>query len=142
MKTLIISLVAVGLIIVGAIGYNLKQPKQSDQSLGSVSRANEYQATTTTGSTALLPPVIKTESGTLGSVITTITGTAPLTLYDATSTNVNLRTGQVATSSLPVLAYFGVSPTVGTYTFDEVFYNGLIAVWGTGTISTTTITFR
>ena len=131
-----IVVIAVIAFVGAVVGFNLNQPEQP---ISSVAYNSEYHATTTLGSA--LVPVIKTGVGTLGSVIQTITGTAPLTIYDATTTNANLRT-ITATTSLPVLAYFGASPTVGTYTFDEVFYNGLIAVWGTGTISTTTITWR
>ena len=130
------------LIIVVIIGVSLFIKSDVKQKLGSVGVTSEYNATTTKDSTAFAPQVLKASAGTLGSVITTITGTGTLTLYDATTTNVNLRTNNTATSALPILAYFGVSPTVGTYTFDEIFNRGLIAVWGTGTVSSSTITWR
>jgi hypothetical protein len=142
MKTtsVVITIFVAVALIGGAIGWYAHQ--QPEQNQGSVTQGNDYYATTTPLTTVFNPQVIKGSGGSLGSVVITITGTAPLDLYDATTTNVNLRTGQVATTSLPLLAHFGGSPTVGNYVFDESFYKGLIAVYGTGTISTTTITYR
>lgn len=110
----------------------------SPAKLGSVNIANDYHATTTTIFQS--GAVLSSNPGTLGSVIITLTGTAPLTIYDATTSNVNLRA--LATSSLPVLASFPASPTVGTYTFDEAVYNGLVLSLGSGTIASSTITYR
>jgi hypothetical protein len=121
-------------ILIGITWY-----KNAPNPMGSISLGSSYKSTTT--SSAVVNPVIKTEGGTLGSVILAITGTAPLTIYDATTTDATKRT-ITATSSLRVLAYFGASPTVGTYTFDSEFYYGLLASWGSGTIASTTITYR
>lgn len=104
--------------------------------------ANEYHSVTSTSAAkAITNEIVKTTPGALGSVIITVTGTAPLTIYNATTTNVNLRA--LATSSLEVLASFRASPTVGTYTYDSVATQGILVVFdSTGTIASTTVTFR
>lgn len=108
---------------------------------GSTARGSEYQGTTTSPTTSVFPAenLIQSGSGTLGSVVVTATAAGIITLYDATTSNISLR-GNTATSSL-ILANFAASPTVGTYTFDRSFYNGLY-VSITGAAPTTTITFR
>lgn len=110
-------------------------------SLGSVTVGNEYNSTTS--KTTLFDRIntLKTGSGALGSVIISITNTSNLILYDATTTNTNLRAVNLTTSSLPVLASFGISPTVGTYVYDTIFFNGLLMVFN-GAPGSTTITWR
>jgi len=137
MKTLAVIVGAVLLILAGVIGFNLNQPEE--QPVGSVARASEYHYTTAT-STDYINPLIKTGAGTFGSIVVNLLGTAPITFYDATTTNVNLRVK--ATSTLPVLAYIAPSQAAGTYTYDTVFSDGLLAIWGTGTVASTTITWR
>lgn len=108
----------------------------------SVAFGNDYQATTTDQTwTTAIPKVLDSSNGSLGSVVITTTGTGSLTLYDATTTNINLRTGGTATSTI-TLANFQITTTAGTYTFDRVFFNGLIAVWTGTNAASTTITYR
>ena len=78
-------------------------------------------------------------AGVLGRVTITNSPENAFTLYNATTTNVNLRV--LATSSLAVLASFPASATVGTYDFDAAFSQGLIFV-PDGTIGTTTILYK
>ena len=110
-------------------------------SLGSVAQSHEYQSTTTSlGRFATGPTILKTGSGVLGSVVVTGAAAGPIYFYDATTTNVLLRTNQPATSSI-IRATLPASIVAGTYTFDVNYVNGLI-VEMQGTIPTTTITYR
>lgn len=108
--------------------------------LGSVDQGGEYKATTT-DATFTLPKSIQIGSGTLGSVVITTAGVGKLTLYDATTTNVGLRAPNKATST-QTLANFVITTTVGTYTFDASFYDGLIAEFTGTNVASTTITYR
>lgn len=106
---------------------------------GSVVQSSEYQSTTTyVGFTNR--PVLITGPGTLGSVIITGTTTGQMYLYDATTTNVNLRTGNLSTTTITIASFMPGEP-VGVYTFDTRFQNGLLLDWQSP-IGTTTITFR
>jgi hypothetical protein len=134
MKTsdkIIILLLALA-IIIGAI-LTLQKPQITQ--LGSVIQGSEYKSVVLTTAVNDLA-VLKIGSGALGSAVITVSGTAPFTLYDATSTVTN---AEWATTTL---ASFQTSPTVGTYTFDVIFQKGLLIDYGTGTIPTTTITWR
>jgi hypothetical protein len=115
--------------------------------IGSVTVGNEYYATTTAGSAtgfayATTPFLIKKGQGTLGSVIVAKAGTAggSMNFYNATTTNVSLRTGNVATTSI-IFASVPSDLAAGTYTYDAVFTTGLLVDW-TGTIGTSTIMYR
>ena len=105
--------------------------------LGGATAPYEYVYTIPTGDAAQL---LKTSFGILGSVIITGAGAGDLTLYNATTTNANLR-ATAATSSLPVIASFPANTAVGNYDFDVAFNDGLLAVF-TGVIGTSTITFN
>lgn len=108
----------------------------------SVAFGNDYQATTTDATwTTAIPKVLDASNGSLGSVVITTVGTGSLTLYDATTTNINLRTGNTATSTI-TLANFAITTSLGTYTFDRSFFNGLIVVWTGTNNASTTITYR
>jgi hypothetical protein len=117
--------------------------------LGSVAVSNGYRATTTPAvadETNLCPPLPFTASsstGILGSVNILLTGGGTITIYDATTTNINFRSADQATSSLRI-ADFPASPTVGSYHFDAVFRRGLLVDYtttGTGPASST-ISYR
>lgn len=118
----------------------------SPVALGSVGVSDEYTATTTAassvdGATITGSKLVITGAGTLGSVVVTGANTGVFTLYDATTSNVNLRTGQKATSSIEI-ASFAASLVGGTYTFDTSFKDGLLINLVTGAMPTTTITYR
>lgn len=123
-------------LLVGAffLGRN-----QIELSIGSVGQTGEYHSTTTSflGNPASL---IKTGGGTLGSVIITGANTGVFLLYDATTTNKNLRAPEL-TSSTILLASFPASAATGTYTFDLLFSNGLL-LERIGTSPSSTITWR
>lgn len=109
----------------------------------SVLRGGEYHATTTNSFTVGGGPTEKallTEPGTLGSVVITGANSGTINLYDATTSNINARTGNLATSAI-LVASFPASAAAGTYTFDGVVVNGLYLSVA-GTAPTSTITYR
>lgn len=127
-----------GIIIIALLAFIAFKPeKKEEATLGSVQIGNEYQKTFIKASDAD-SKVISTRRGALGSVIINADGAAKINLYDATTTNANLRAG--ATSTLPLLASLEESIT-GVYTFDAFTKNGLVVAFN-GTKGTTTITWR
>lgn len=117
--------------------------------LGSVSVGDQYQSTTTpavaTG-TNLCPARVgmaSSTTGVLGAVNVLASGAGVLVIYDATTTNANLRSADQATTSIR-MATFAASPTAGSYHFDIGFKRGLLVDYtttGTG-VSSTTISYR
>lgn len=127
-----------GVLVASFSGVQLSQFK-NEASLGSVQQANEYHSTSTS---YLSTPnsVIKTGSGAIGSVVISGSNTGRIDMYDTTTTNKNLRTGQAPTATI----YIGsivASQAAGTYTYDIEFYNGLYLDF-TGSLPTSTITYR
>ena len=120
----------------------LQQPRDVQ---GSARPGDEYTATSTGnsmfGSTISGDTLIKTGYGALGSVIITGANTGVFSIYDATTTDVNLRTGQKATSTI-LLASFPASVAAGTYTFDVTYTYGLYIDYNAGVAATSTITYR
>lgn len=122
---------------------------QQEPVLGSVEVGNQYEATTTPAvatATNLCPQrnfTASSTTGVLGSVNITESGAGTLTIYDATTTNVNLRSADQSTTSIR-MAHFGASPTESSYHFDIGFKRGLLVDYtttGTG-VSSSTISFR
>ena len=114
---------------------------------GSVAVSSEYIATTTAATASsqygqINPNVLRAGPGVLGQVVVLVAGSAggAIEIYDATTTNVNARTGQIATTSL-LLASIPSNLAVGTYTFDAVARYGILTMTY-GTIGTTTIMYR
>ena len=139
--SLISFIVAVMALTLVVYAVNKNEPaSESGGYLAGVTVGNEYNSTTLVPSSSV-GGVIAGRQSTLGGV--TITGSAGggLTLYNATTTNVNLRTGQTATSSLEILAAFEDNQAVGTYVFDSVVTTGIIYEV-VGAIPTTTISYR
>lgn len=120
---------------VSAILYRPVSP-----AFGSTSRGSEYQGTTTTTGSFLPEQLVQSTGGTLGSVTITGAATGVINIYDATTSNVSLRTNQTASTTI-LLATFPASAPAETYTLDRVFFNGLY-VSVIGTMPTTTITYR
>lgn len=113
--------------------------------LGSVAIANEYIATSTAASTAYgaftSSRSIKAEPGAVGQVTITGANTGIVNFYNATTTNISLRTGQVATSTI-LIASFPASTAAGTYVLDAAFTVGLYVDLVSGNMPTSTITYR
>ena len=128
-------------IIVGGIWF------RPDVSLSSVNVTAEYTATTTAqsstgyGATISTSRVIRAGHGTLGSFVITGAATGIINFYNATTTNVNNRTGNKATTTI-LLASFPASTVAGTYTLDVFFTDGLYIDIVTGNMPTSTITYR
>lgn len=137
-------LVTTAVVIVAAIGIYFLAIQPAQQSLGSVAVSNEYQATTTSTGRFTVPVLVSdkitTGSCVLGSIVLTGTATGIINIYDATTTNASLRAASQSTSSI-LLANIPASAAAGTYTFDAQCTRGLI-IDSTGTMPTTTITFR
>lgn len=138
------SVLAVGFLLLATLVFSgsLKQ----ESLFGSVGVSNEYQSTSTAPSTLFgaqtaQSKIIKTGQGALGSVIITGANTGVINFYNATTTDINLRTGQVATSSI-LIASIPASTVAGTYTLDVQFTTGLIYDLYGGLMPTTTITYR
>lgn len=143
----VLGIMIAGMLILFAILAGKSQP-----TFGSIMDGQQYFSTTTSSvaGTTWTEPVAVTgttsvRSGTLGSVIITKqTQLTTLNIYDATTTNVNLRTGNVATSSI-ILASFASSTPVGTYTFDLVYKTGLLidpTPIGGNMVASSTVTWR
>lgn len=114
--------------------------RPAQQAFGSVSQGSEYHSTTTTQTFFPAESLVETGNGALGSVVITGAATGIINIYDATTSNVNLRTGQAPTSTI-LIASFPASTAAGTYTIDRATFNGLY-VSVVGNIPTSTITFR
>ena len=120
------------------VGIGVMVLGKDKSSIGSVTRTSEYHSVLTgdsSGGSALLQ--LSTVPATLGSIVITGTGGA-ITVYNATTSDVNLRAG--ATTTLDVIA-LPASVAVGTYTFDIVLTDGLLIILD-GTQATSTITWR
>lgn len=126
-----------GAVIALIVGYALFAYPQA--SYGSVPQTNEYSATTT-DALSVAERTLRKGYGSLAQVTITGDNTGLMTLYNATTSNVNLRTGQKATSTI-IIADFPASAPEGTYTFDAVFTDGLLLVTS-GAAATSTVTWR
>jgi hypothetical protein len=134
--------VAVLLAVVGFLTIAMQQPRAS----ASIRSGDEYMATSTASNTMYGASItgnalIRTGYGSLGSVIITGAGTGIWNIYNATTSDVTKRTGNVATTSI-LLASFPASATAGTYTFDVTYTTGLLVELESGVMATSTITFR
>jgi hypothetical protein len=135
-----------GFVILATLSLIYFFATQTHQVYASVPETQEYTATTTAangvfGTTITGTKLIRTGSGALGSFVITGANTGVVNFYDATTTNVSLRTGSVATSSI-LLASFPASTVAGTYTLDVRYSTGLLIDVPTGTVATSTVTYR
>lgn len=141
-------LVAIALVLSNLLGQ-LETLKDSSPNvaLGSVTVGNEYLATSTAASDVYgafkTDALVKSGSGTFGSLVVTGANTGVLNIYDATTTVVGAggRAAAKATSTI-LIASIPASMAVGTYTFDVAFKDGLLFDLISGLMPTTTITYR
>lgn len=133
--------VAVLLVAVTLAMLVLQQPREA---YGSIRVGDELLATSTSASSAYgaftASRVIVAGQRTFGSVIITGANTGTLNFYDATTTNVDLRTGNKATTTI-LIASFPGSTAAGTYMFDTVTKDGLF-IDIIGLAATSTVTYR
>lgn len=132
-----IVVIAVIASVGAAIGFNLNQPPEPEQFQPLGGGVASYNATTTSGATNV-DQLLKTGSGIFGGVIITTAGNQVFDIYNATTTDVNQRTGNLATSTI-LLAAFPASAAVGEYHFDAGYNYGLLLDITAGTLGTTTI---
>ena len=126
------------IILIAILFVVISDKPQEQEAIGSVAQSGEYHSVLTGESSGGLDTLqLRTGPATLGSIIITGTGGA-ITVYNATTSNVNLRAG--ATSTLDFVD-IPASTAVGTYTFDIIMPDGLLVVLE-GTQATTTITYR
>lgn len=112
----------------------------------SVAVSNEYMATSTAASTGYGATItgsklIRTGQGALGSIIITGAAAGVINFYDATTTDITKRTGNTATSTI-LIASIPASLAAGTYVFDVAYKTGLFFDLPSGTMPTTTVTYR
>lgn len=145
-KTLTISLVIALALVVGALGVLWQKPWPV---YGSVQVGSQYQSTSTPAvadRTNLCPARVgmaSSTTGVLGSINITTSGAGTIAIYDATTTDNNLRVA-AATSSLVLVDFPNASPTVGSYNLDVEFTRGLLVDYTTTGIgvSSSTISYR
>lgn len=132
-----ISLLTVCAVIILA-SYLL--PKNNPVAEGSIVITDGYYATTTPLGLGATTATIKLGYGQLGSVVVTGPKTGNFQLYDATTSNISARTGQLATTTI-LIADFPNGTATSTYQLDVTLKYGLLYV-GSGSVATGTITYK
>ncbi len=134
--------IALLLAVIGGVSFISQQPRQA---YGNVSPEDTLTSTTVpqvANRTNLCPAGFAASSttGTLGSVHILSGGTGRITFYDATTTDVTLRSGAMATSTIYLADYpIGVGTTSNALNIS--FKRGLLVEYTTG-IASTTVTYR
>lgn len=109
------------------------------------SEASDYTATSTAANGAYgaftTGRRLKPGAGSFGSIVITGANTGVINVYNATTTDVNKRTGQKATSTI-LIASIPASTAAGTYVFDASYTDGLYIDLVGGHMPTSTITYR
>ena len=141
--------ILIGKILTGAVAIALLigvvlSLSVRDLGVGSVSLNSEYFATSTAADAAYgagtnTELLVQTGPGVFGSFIITGVDTGVVNFYDATTTVAGNR---VKATSTILLASFPASMATGTYVIDARFNDGLLMFVETGTLPTTTITWR
>ena len=135
--------VALLIAVIGVFSVIWQNPSVS---FGNVRVGDQLQSSTTPQVADLrnLCPARDSNSpvtGILGSVHILGSGTGQLALYDATTSDITKRTGNVSTTSL-ILAWYPNITATSSNAFNVEFKNGLLVDY-TGTVTaTSTITYR
>lgn len=140
-KILGIVLGAMLLTLVALILVVSREAKTAD---GSVMPGGDYYATSTRlfpGTSLSNLTVLKSYGGTLARVTITGANTGIIRFWNATTSNVNLRTGNIASSSL-LMIEIPASAAANTYDFDATFSTGILYELVSGTAPTSTIMVR
>lgn len=136
----ILTALVLGLSII--VGSFILQPKQN---FGAVVTGSEYTSTSTAQNSVYGaitgPGRIKSGFGSLGTIVITGANTGIINLYDATTTDVTKRTGNVATSTI-LIASIPSSLVAGDYVYDVSLSYGLYLDLVSGNMPTTTISYR
>lgn len=143
-KTIIVIFVFIAIFIGFFLCVNVLS-SQPTVRVGSIGDGQAYYSTTTdqTWNQAPFFHIIRAGYGVLGSVVITKSNVAALNIYDATTTDITQRTGNLATTTI-LIASFPPSATVGTYVFDVQFTRGLIVETPSAgnVVASSTITWR
>lgn len=110
-------------------------PSEASDYIATSTAANSLYGAFTTGRR------LKPGAGSFGSIVITGANTGIVNIYNATTTNINLRTGNKATSTI-LIASIPASTAAGTYVFDASYTDGLYIDLVSGSMPTTTITYR
>jgi hypothetical protein len=132
------------LVLVGGLYFYDQKREEPIINFGSVVATHEYKATTTPWNDGnWTDQLIDQGHGALGSVVITQAGNLHWHLLNATTTNTSDdgNSARAATSTL-LLATFPPDAAAGTYTFDVTYTNGLYLDVESGTIGSSTITYR
>lgn len=117
----------------------------SNQTFASVSVTDEYMATSSAANGVngafTTGRLIDEGQGTFGSYVITGANTGVVHFYDATTTDVTKRASNKATSTI-LIASFPASTAAGTYTFDVKYTAGLYMDLPSGSMPTSTVTYR
>jgi hypothetical protein len=133
----VISFLVVVLLAVGVFaGFKLKGRLEQ---VGSVTVGNEYKATTTPYYAGWTDQKVYVGAGTFGSVIITKAGNSEFLILDATTTANKIDHFATTTKTLAAIS---AGTSAGTYTFDTPFNDGLVIEVISGTLGSSTITFR
>lgn len=133
-----------GSLILTLIAVLVTVSKETKTVQGSAFLGQDYQATSTRyfpASSLTNLRLIKDGSGTVARVTITGSNTGVIRLWNATTSNVNLRTGNPATSSLRFIE-LPTNLAVGTYDFDVEFNTGILYELVSGNAPTSTIIYR
>lgn len=143
--------IIITLLIVLALGVLTNfvlvlKPNKSSTSVSGVTQGNDYAFSTSTAGSSVygartVGGLLKTGFGSIGEITITGANTGVVNFYNATTSNVSLRTGNKATSTL-LIASLPASLAAGTYTLNAGFTDGLLMVVVEGTLPTSTISVR
>ncbi len=131
-----------GSLLLTALAFVLFQGTRPVQ--GSITPTQEYTATTTAansvyGATVTTGRLIRTGQGALGSIVITGANTGIVNIYNATTTDATKR---ITATSTILMASIPASAVAGTYTFDVGYTDGLYIDLVSGTMPTSTVTYR
>ena len=118
--------------------------KDTEKAYGSAFPGTDYFATSTRyfpGSSLTNLTLLRNGSGTLARVTITGANTGVVRLWNATTSDVNKRTGNPATSTL-LYVELPTNLVAGTYDFDVVFDKGILYELVSGDTPTSTIIMR
>lgn len=137
-------LAGLALLLTSLLGQTVN-PTTPETVFGGVTVGNEYRATSTAASATYgawtTGRLVKTGTGSLGTIIITGANTGVINVYDATTTSVLKRATSKATSTI-LVASFPASTAAGNYVFDVEIKDGLYIDLVSGLMPTTTITYR
>lgn len=108
--------------------------------LGSAVDGQTHSATTSPLGVGATTVILKPGGGVLGQVVVTGMNSGNIQLYDATTSDVNLRAATMSTTSL-LIASIPAGAASSTYMYDITLKYGLLYV-GVGSVPTTSIMFR